>query len=534
MSTAYPPLLQGDSTRPPGIPSVAPAAYGEGVIDDTNFQTIEVEPLFQALNHTQTRIGQAVLYRSLARPLDDAEQIRAKQDALGELEKRPELGLALNQMINEAARGEADFWALLYGEFLGLAGRPAHELEFGGYGYDQYRKGTRFLLNLTGQVEVFPEVASGYLRELLQTLREFSKSRAHELMRGPVYRSEKGLLTRSEKRWYIPAVAFKPTLFKPLAITLLILVLVALMQFAPIVLDLAASVAPVFWLFLLPLGMVYVPIVGGFDRDGCIYPLRDIFKRSPEVQAALDALGQLDELASMLNFKEAYGHPVCLPKLLPGTHHSIKLKGVRNPVLGKGAPDYVANDLSLTDERLLFVTGPNSGGKTAFCKTLAQSQLLAQIGGYVPAASAELTVADRIYYQVPEISHLGDGEGRFGAELKRTKAIFLASSARSLVILDELSEGTTHEEKIAISSDILDGFREKGATTILITHNHELVERFQKRQTGLTRQVEFKNDQPTYRLVEGVSTVSHADRVARKIGFGKEDIARLLKGEKSS
>ena len=138
-------------------------------------------------------------------------------------------------------------------------------------------------------------------------------------------------------------------------------------------------------------------------------------------------------------------------------------------------------------------------------------------------------MADRIFYQVPEISHLADGEGRFGTELKRTKDIFMAATANSLVIMDELSEGTTHQEKIEIATDILNGFRAKGATTLLITHNHELVESFQAQSIGLTRQVEFKHDTPTYRLIEGISKVSHADRVAKKIGFSREDIARMLK-----
>jgi DNA mismatch repair ATPase MutS len=177
------------------------------------------------------------------------------------------------------------------------------------------------------------------------------------------------------------------------------------------------------------------------------------------------------------------------------------------------------------------VTGPNSGGKTAFCKTLAQIQVLAQIGCYIPADRATMTVADRIFYQVPEISHLTDGEGRFGTELKRTKAIFLASTPRSLVIMDELSEGTTNEEKLEISVSILDGFREKGNSTVLITHNHELVDFYQRRAVGQARQVEFRNELPTYRLIEGISRVSHADRIAKKIGFSKDDIAKYLTGE---
>ena len=292
-----------------------------------------------------------------------------------------------------------------------------------------------------------------------------------------------------------------------------------------------ASISPVLWLFLMPLGLVYIPIVGGFDRDACIYPLRDIFKRSPEVQAALDALGGIDELFSFIRYKEAFGHPSVLAEMTDSHHHTLMLKDVYNPILAKGNPAYVGNDLGLDEERLALITGPNSGGKTAFCKTLAQTQLLAQIGCYVPAQQAKLAVADHIYYQTPEISHLADGEGRFGTELKRTKEVFMNSTARSLVIMDELSEGTTHEENIEISTDILNGFRQKGATTLLITHNQELVTHFPQRNIGLARQVEFKDEKPTFRLIEGISTVSHADRVAKKIGFAKEDIERMLNGE---
>jgi dsDNA-specific endonuclease/ATPase MutS2 len=79
---------------------------------------------------------------------------------------------------------------------------------------------------------------------------------------------------------------------------------------------------------------------------------------------------------------------------------------------------------------------------------------------------------------------------------------------------------------------ILDGFQQKGNSTVLITHNHELVDRYQKKRIGMARQVEFKDEHPTYRVIEGISRVSHADRVARKIGFAKEDIARYLSDDK--
>jgi DNA mismatch repair ATPase MutS len=337
-----------------------------------------------------------------------------------------------------------------------------------------------------------------------------------------VYITENGLQSKKERKGsFLPAVIFKPRLVKPLLIGLLVALFWIITEFVPI---------PDEILLVTPLLLVYIPIVGGFDRDSCIIPLRNEFKQSPEVAETLDALGQLDELLSFVKFSVAFGHSVVLPTLIDGEHHKINLHDAKNPVLGKENPSYVGNDFVLEDDKLVLVTGPNSGGKTAFCKTITQIQLLAQIGCFVPAQAATLTVADRIFYQVSEVSHLNDGEGRFGTELKRTKDIFLATTAKSLVVLDELSEGTTFEEKMEASSNVLNGFYRKGNSTILITHNHQLVDKFVRDRIGLPRQVEFANDAPTYKLIEGISRVSHADRVAKKIGFSKEDIDNYLAG----
>lgn len=525
-------ILRPDSTEPPAVPSAQPGETGKGVLDPQTFQVIEVGELFGALNHTTTRIGQAVLYRSLTLPPTSAAAIRERQAAVRELEANPPLREGVERLLEGAKQREDGFYHLVFGRFLGMVSAPAHPLEFEGYGYTQYKKGTQFMLELVEAADRLPTPGSPYLLGLVEGIRGFTASRAYALMKGPVYRSEKALLTKAEKKWYIPAVKFRPSLFKPVGLTVALLLLLAILEFVPLVLDMAASIAPVFWLFVLPISFVYFPIVGGFDRDGCIYPLRDLFRKSPEVQQTLDALGQLDELVSFIRYRQHFPHPVCLPSILDEKRHSLVVKKLRNPVLAKSSTDYVPNDIALDSTRLCFVTGPNSGGKTAFCKSLAQTQLLAQIGAYVPAEEAALTVADHIFYQVPEISHLTDGEGRFGTELKRTKAIFLAATPRSLVIMDELSEGTTHEEKIEISVSILDGFREKGNTTLLITHNHELVDRYQQQGIGLAQQVEFENDRPTYRLIDGISRVSHADRIARKIGFSRDDIAQYLSENK--
>ena len=534
INAIYSTLLRPDAPTPPPIRSDLLQDESVGVIDQSTFQSIEIDKLFDSANHADTQIGQAVLYRSLKQPLADIEVLKSKQDAIREIESNPVLKQQLEGIIKRAKHRERDFHELLFGTFMGMFSSKAHDLELEGYGYTPYINGTQFMLELVEGASQVPAPSSRYLAALLENITDLSQSRAYNLAKGPAYRSEKGILTKQEKGWLTPAIRFRPTLFKPVGLTAFVVALFLALEFVPLLLDIVASVASAFWLFLLPIGFLYIPVVGGFDRDGCIYPLREIFKKSPEVQRALDSLGQLDELMSLIRFKETFEHPMSLPTLADDPVHRLKVTDVRNPILAKGNPDYVGNEIDLGKSRLTLVTGPNSGGKTAFCKTLAQTQLLGQVGGYVPAAKAEMTVADRIFYQVPEISHLSDGEGRFGTELRRTKDIFLAASPRSLVIMDELSEGTTHEEKIEISMSILDGFYQKGNSTLLITHNHELVDRYKKKKIGMARQVEFKDDQPTYRVIEGISRVSHADRVARKIGFAKEDIARYLSDEKKN
>jgi hypothetical protein len=386
------------------------------------------------------------------------------------------------------------------------------------------------MLDLTSFIYSSEAPKNAYLKEVFSKISVFSESRIHSLMVGPVYNTEQGHRTKAERKGsFVPATIFKPHIIKPLLIALVIGFVWTAIQFLPdgILSSSRGSVA-MWGMFLIPCSLIYFPMMGSYDRENCIIPLRDEFKESQELGDALDALGQLDELLAYIKFSEDYGSDTVLPTMVDEQHHQISLVGAKNPVLGKQNESYVGNDFSLQQERLVFVTGPNSGGKTAFCKTITQIQLLAQVGCYVPAEAATLGVADKILYQAPDISQLDDGEGRFGTELKRTKDIFVNSSAKSLIVLDELSEGTTFEEKMESSANVLDGFYRKGNNTILITHNHQLVDLFMSKGEGVAKQVEFANEQPTYQLINGISRVSHADRVAKKIGFSKEDIDRYL------
>ena len=142
-----------------------------------------------------------------------------------------------------------------------------------------------------------------------------------------------------------------------------------------------------------------------------------------------------------------------------------------------------------------------------------------------------MSLADKIAYQAPSFDSLNDPEGRFGTELKVTKNIFFSVTPKSLAILDEIAEGTTTHEKMVLSVDILNGFYVKANNTLLVTHSYELVERFREQGIGQYLQVEFKDELPTHRIVEGISKDSHALRVARKIGFAPEHIDKHLREE---
>jgi hypothetical protein len=523
-------ILQGWLDAWPTAKSTKPLATGVGVIDESAFNTIEVDKVFDAVNYASTTIGQAVLFRSLTQPLDVLDEIKAKQDAVEELRSNSVLKEALEHILETATTHEKNFYLLLFGEFLGSFGTAREEHEIEGYGYLQYKRGLRFMLELVAQIQAVDTPKSIYLKTLFDKIKAFADTRAYSLMEGPAYIAESGIQCKQERKGsFSPAIIFRPRLFKPLLISLCFGAIWALAHFFPTdMFNISVQAIPTASIFFVPLLLVYYPVIGSFDRDSCIIPLRNEFKSSPDVAETLDALGQLDELLSFIKFADAFGSPVVLPTLIDGEHHRINLADAKNPVLGKENPDYVGNDFVLEDDKLVLVTGPNSGGKTAFCKTITQIQLLAQIGCYVPAKAVSLTVADRVFYQVSEVSHLNDGEGRFGTELKRTKDIFLATTPKSLVVLDELSEGTTFEEKMESSFNVLNGFYRKGNSTILITHNHQLVDNFVRQGIGLPRQVEFANDAPSYKLIAGISRVSHADRVAKKIGFSKEDIDNYL------
>jgi DNA mismatch repair ATPase MutS len=276
-------------------------------------------------------------------------------------------------------------------------------------------------------------------------------------------------------------------------------------------------------------GVLYSGVIKPIlDYETAILPIRTRLTLSNRFASAIEAIAAIDELYSFVTFSHKTTHPSVLPEITNNKNHSFIARDLRNPTMSQTDYDFVPSDIILDGQKATFITGPNSGGKTTFCKTIVQNQILGQIGAPVMASYAKINMADRITYQAPAFDTLHDDEGRFGTELKVTRDIFFSTTPQSLVILDEIAEGTTTHEKMGLSVDIMNGFYTIGNNTLLVTHSFELVEQFKQQNIGQYLQVEFKGGRPTHIMIEGISKESQAHRVATRVGFSPEDIHNFL------
>jgi DNA mismatch repair ATPase MutS len=350
------------------------------------------------------------------------------------------------------------------------------------------------------------------------------------MMKGPIFKTFGGLKSASQIGLFTPKRKFIPRRFSQWIAAGPAVALAPLVQNH---IGLGPSLSPL--LTAVGLGWTGIYAFYGFvikpvkDTGNFIEPLRQKCIGDTAFSQAIDAIGSIDELLAYDRFASQLPHATVLPTVTDGERHFFEAEGLKNPVIAKEKTDFVPNPVHMNGARLTFISGPNSGGKTTICKSIVQNQLLAQAGAYVLAEKATINIADLIRYQAPKFDGLQDEEGRFGTELGRTRDIFYATTPRSLVILDELAEGTTVEERMHESYGILDDFHTIGNNTVLVTHNHSLVNRFMQEKKGQSLMTEFVQDTPSYRIIPGISKVSHADRIAKKINFSAEDRRRHMR-----
>lgn len=218
--------------------------------------------------------------------------------------------------------------------------------------------------------------------------------------------------------------------------------------------------------------------------------------------------------------------------------YSIDIKDGRHPVIErqmKIGEEYVSNDLSLNreDQQIIMITGPNMSGKSAILRQTALICLMAQMGSFVPAASAELGILDKIFTRVGASDNISSGESTFMVEMNETASILNNLSDRSLILLDEIGRGTSTYDGISIAwsiAEYLHEFPKAKAKTLFATHYHELNEMTNqfKRIKNFNVSVKEVGTQILFmrKLVEGGSNHSFGIHVAKLAGMPVEVLKR--------
>ncbi len=194
--------------------------------------------------------------------------------------------------------------------------------------------------------------------------------------------------------------------------------------------------------------------------------LQGIARRS----AALDVLAALAEVAA----REGYVRPVV------DDGPALEIVRGRHPVVERMMPrdQFIPNDVTLTpDARMIILTGPNMAGKSTILRQIGLLVLMAQMGSYVPAASARVGVADRVFTRVGASDNLVRGQSTFMVEMSETSAILHTATAQSLVLLDEIGRGTATWDGLSIAWAVSEHLHERvGCKTVFATHYHELTQ----------------------------------------------------------
>ena len=208
--------------------------------------------------------------------------------------------------------------------------------------------------------------------------------------------------------------------------------------------------------------------------------LRDsIADRVERIQATAEQIAVVDTLCSLAEAAVRYNY--CRPEFdLSGT---IDIKDGRHPVVERLQKDtlFVPNDAHLdqSDERVLIITGPNMAGKSTYMRQTALIVLMAQIGSFVPARSATLSVVDRVFTRIGASDDLSAGQSTFMVEMSEVAGILRSATRSSLILLDEIGRGTSTYDGMAIARAVLEYCADKrrlGAKTLFSTHYHELTD----------------------------------------------------------
>ncbi|MFH1991213.1 MAG: DNA mismatch repair protein MutS [Pseudomonadota bacterium] len=246
--------------------------------------------------------------------------------------------------------------------------------------------------------------------------------------------------------------------------------------------------------------------------------------------ARLDCLLNLAEVADQNDYRR--------PEI--STDGRIWIEDGRHPVVEKmiSGERFVPNSIQIDDHenQILVITGPNMAGKSTVLRQVALMVLMAQMGSFVPAGKAWITITDRIFTRVGALDNLSQGQSTFMVEMQETANILHSATRRSLVIMDEIGRGTSTFDGLSIAwavVEYLHDLKGVGVKTLFATHYHELTELAHKKPRVKNYNIAVKewNDEIIFlrKLVEGGTNRSYGIQVARLAGIPDPVIRRAKK-----
>lgn len=247
------------------------------------------------------------------------------------------------------------------------------------------------------------------------------------------------------------------------------------------------------------------------------------------LRAAAETIAELDSVFARARFAREFD--ATTPEFSDTSE--LKLDGARHPALEdklrRESRAIVPMTLALGgEERVLVISGPNTGGKTVALKTVGMAALAAQAGIPVAAGRALLPIFDRLLVDIGDEQSIAADLSTFSAHMLNLKTMLAAATPRSLVLVDEMGTGTAPEEGAALGVALLEEFRAKGSIVLATTH-HDRLKTYASTTPGvLNAAVEFDdvNLRPTYRLMVGVPGGSSGIAIARRLGLAPQIIER--------
>src|SRR5882724_6603282 len=249
----------------------------------------------------------------------------------------------------------------------------------------------------------------------------------------------------------------------------------------------------------------------------------------PALAAAAETIALLDGVFARARFARDFD--AALPEFSDAGE--LRMEAARHPVLEdklkREGRAIVAMNLSLNrQERLLVISGPNTGGKTVALKTTGLAALAAQSGIPVAAQRAVLPLFDHVLVDIGDEQSIAADLSTFSAHMLNLKSILATATAESLVLVDEMGTGTAPEEGAALAVALLEEFRAKGCLVLATTHHDRLKAYASTAEGVLNGAVEFDdvNLRPTYRLMVGVPGGSSGIAIAQRLGLAGAIIER--------